>query len=111
MEVLMQLKERFLTAVITGKLGRIDELGAIVELKEFKKYFTDIPSSYAGSFMPAATIETGRTGMTETKYLFRIRKGVYRIHPDALNLISGNHMTVSEPNISRRELSSSCSQI
>lgn len=78
----MQLKDRFLAAVISGELGHRDEHGILVELKEFKQYFRDIPSDYVGSFLPAATIEPGRHHMTHTKYVFRVKPGVYRIHPD-----------------------------
>lgn len=84
----MQLKERFLAAVLSGVLGRRDEHGIVVELKEFKKYFSDVPRDYAGSFLPAATIEPGRYSMTSTKYMFRVRQGVYRVHPELTHFSS-----------------------
>ena len=87
----MQLKERFLNAVLSGELGRRDEQGIIVELREFKKYFSDVPANYAHTFLPAATIEIGQSSMSHTKFLFRVQKGVYRLHPDAINLISFEH--------------------
>ena len=80
----MQLKERFLNAIISAELGRTDDDGVIIEASEFKKYFSDIKSDYVNSFLPAATIEKGRCSISHTKFLFRIRKGVYRVHPDAL---------------------------
>jgi len=80
----MTLKERFLEAVSNGELGEVDDFGVIISLKDFKKYFKDITSDYINSFLPAAVIETGQYSTTHTKYLFRIRKGVYRLHPDAL---------------------------
>jgi len=80
----MQLKERFLNAIISGELGRTDDEGVIVETGEFKKYFSDIKSDYVNSFLPAVTIEKGRCSISHTKYLFRIRKGTYRVHPDAI---------------------------
>lgn len=86
----MQLKERFLKAVIAGELGRRDEHGIIIELKEFKKYFKDVPANYAHTFLPAATIEIGQSSANHTKFLFRIRKGVYRLHPDALDNMTSN---------------------
>lgn len=78
------LKERFLDAVIDGMLGDWDGQGVIVELKAFKRYFSDINSDYINSFLPAATIEPGRYQANHTKYLFRTRKGVYRIHPEVI---------------------------
>jgi len=80
----MLLKERFLNAVVSGQLGYFDNDSVIVELREFKAYFIDIDSDYVNSFLPAATIEKGRTIISHTKYLFRIRKGVYRVHPEAI---------------------------
>jgi len=80
----LRLKQRFLIAVEKGELGREGAQGVIVTSKEFKLYFSDIKSQYVTSFMPASTIEPGRSIMTHTKFLFRIRKGVYRLHPDLL---------------------------
>lgn len=81
----MQMKERFLNAIISGELGKPDKFGVIVKLSEFKKYFSDIQTLYINSFLPAAVIETGQFSITHTKYIFRIKKGVYRVHPDAIN--------------------------
>jgi len=78
------LKQRFLEAVVKGELGRVEDAGIVVTLKEFKAYFSDIESSYIGSFLPAATFEPGRSSVTHTKYLFRVRRGVYLVHPDVL---------------------------
>lgn len=83
----MILKERFFSAVNAGELGYRDEYGIVVELKAFKRYFSDVPRSYVNAFLPAATIEPGRTFITDTKYLYRIRPGVYRLHQDALNRV------------------------
>ncbi len=80
----MTLKNRFLEAVSSGELGEVDDFGVVVSLKQFKSYFTDVKSDYINSFLPAAVIETGQYSATHTKYLFRVRKGVYRIHPDAI---------------------------
>jgi len=33
-------------------------------------------------FLSAATLEKGRLQMTHTQYRMRLRKGVYRVHPD-----------------------------
>jgi len=78
------LKQRFIEAVKNGHLGHIDDRGTIVTLKEFKGYFSDIKSQYSMSFLPAATLEPGQLTMSHTKFVFRIRKGVYRVHEDAL---------------------------
>lgn len=80
----MTLKNRFMDAVSSGDLGEVDDFGVIVSLKEFKSYFKDVKSDYINSFLPAAVIETGQYTPTHTKYLFRIRKGTYRVHPDAI---------------------------
>jgi len=80
----MQMKERFLNAIISGELGKPADFGVIVKLSEFKKYFSDIQTLYINSFLPAAVIEEGQYHTTHTKYLFRIKKGTYRVHPDAI---------------------------
>lgn len=82
----MQLKERFLNAVVSGQLGYHDDYGVVVELKDFRNYFSDIKTDYINSFLPAATIETGQHSVTHTKFVFRLRKGVYRVHPDAIKI-------------------------
>ena len=79
------LKVRFLSAVVNGELGEIDEHGHVVTLKQFKAYFVDIKTDYINSFLPAATIEPGLSSCTHTKYIFRIRNGVYRVHNDAID--------------------------
>lgn len=80
----MTLKQRFLEAVKEGELGTLDDSGVMVTFKEFKSHFPDIKSQYIMSFLPAATIEPGQLSMSHTKFVFRIRKGVYRVHEDAL---------------------------
>jgi len=76
------LRQRFLTAVRTGQLGMRSDLGVLVTVKEFKTFFPDINCNYASSFLAAAAIEAGRSQMTCTQYVMRLRKGVYRVHPD-----------------------------
>jgi len=78
------LRSRFINAISSGELGRVDESGITFTLKEFKLYFSEIKTDYINSFLPASTIESGRMEMSHTKFLFRIRKGVYRVHPDLL---------------------------
>lgn len=91
----MQLKERFLAAVLSGELGARDDHGILVELKEFKKYFSDVPRNYVGSFLPAATIEPGQYSMTSTKYVFRIKQGIYRIHPELTDTVNQTAINAS----------------
>jgi len=71
-------------AVTNGEIGQVDDAGVIVSLKEFKAHFNDIKSDYINSFLPAATIEPGQCSVTNTKYVFRVTKGVYRVHPEVL---------------------------
>ena len=80
------LKDRFLMAVTNGEIGQVDDCGVIVSLKEFKAHFNDIKSDYINSFLPAATLEPGQCSMSRTKYVFRVSKGIYRVHPEVLAL-------------------------
>jgi len=80
------LKDRFIEAIVSGELGTIEDRGIVFTLKDFKAVFADIKTDYINSFLPAATIEPGRETMSHTKYLFRVRKGVYLVHPDLLNM-------------------------
>jgi len=84
------LRDRLIEAVINGELGSVEDMGIVFTLKEFKLLFSDIKTDYVNSFLPAATIEPGRESMTRTKFLFRIRKGVYRVHPNVLDLARFN---------------------
>jgi len=86
-----QLKDRFLEAVIKGELGCVENSGTVVTLKAFKKYFSDIKTDYINSFLPAATLEPGQTSASRTKYLFRVRKGAYLVHPETLAAYAQQH--------------------
>jgi len=81
----MKLKDRFIEALKNGELGTTDDQGTMITLQEFREYFSDIKTQYSLSFLPAATIEPGQRTMSHTKFVFRVRKGVYRVHPDAIN--------------------------
>ena len=94
----MTLKIRFLEAVSSGDLGEFDDSGVVVTLKEFKSFFKDVKSDYVNSFLPAAVIEAGQKTATHTKFLFRVRKGVYRVHPDAMGADEPD--TVQQPVVS-----------
>ncbi len=80
----MSLKYRFLKAVSSGQLGKVTEFGTIVTVAEFKAYFSDINAHYIASFLPAAVIEQGQHSISHTRYIFRVRAGVYCVHPDVL---------------------------
>jgi len=76
------LKQRFLEAVRSGRLGRQKAHGVEVTVKEFQAFFADINDNYTGSFLSAAAIDAGRSQMTNTQYVVRLRKGVYLVHSD-----------------------------
>jgi len=80
----MQMKDRFLSAVVAGELGSVNEYGTDVKLSEFRVYFNDVKTDYVNSFLPAATLEKGRADFNDVKYLFRVGKGVYRVHPGVI---------------------------
>ena len=80
------LKERFIQAIKNGELGTHEPQGIIITLKQFKQYFSEIETQYVSSFLPAATLEPGMVTMSHTKFVFRIAKGVYKLHPDALSV-------------------------
>jgi len=81
-----QLKQRFLAAVANGELGKVDDRGFVVTTQEFREYFRDITTQYISSFLPAATIEVGQVSCSHTKFVFRLSKGVYLVHSDAIDL-------------------------
>ena len=79
------LKQRFLQAIIDGELGVLnDSGGATVTLRDFRRFFSDVDFNYAGSFLPGSVIETGQVSATHTRFVFRVGRGVYLVHPDAI---------------------------
>ena len=80
----MTLKERFLNAVISGEIGSKGPQGISVTVYEFKEHFRDLDTGYLTSFLPAAVIEQGQYHTTHTKFVYRVRKGIYCIHADAI---------------------------
>lgn len=90
------LRVRFFNAAISGDLGYTDSQGITITLKEFINYFTDINSEYVRIFLPAATIEKGRTEASCTQYLFRVRRGVYRLHPEVIDIHLHQTLQVNE---------------
>jgi len=81
----MTLKQRFIQAIVSGELGkRTEQGGATVSLREFRQYFNDVDYNYAGSFLPGAVIECGQLSASHTRFVFRVGRGVYLVHPDAI---------------------------
>ena len=66
------------------KIGRVTDDGIIVTLKEFKAHFSYIKTQYIDSYLPSVTFEAGQHTLTHTRFMFRVRKGVYRVHPELL---------------------------
>lgn len=79
-EKLMTLRERFLDAVIEGRIGH----GLIVTRKEFMDYFADENPAYTGVFLSNSEIKTGTHSPTWEHFTSRVKPGVYRVHPAAL---------------------------
>lgn len=83
-----KLKHQFLDAVISGGIGTQTERGLIVTTKEFVLYFEDKTKSkidYLRSYLPSVSIEAGRQEMKHNRYLFRIGRGIFKIHEDAID--------------------------
>lgn len=78
------LKDRFLEAILKGELGCVEQGQTIVTLREFRAYFSDIKTQYVLSFLPAATFQPGQHSLSHTKFVFRVSKGIYRLHPEVL---------------------------
>ncbi len=91
------IKDKFLDAVINGEIGEDDGFGVTVTLKEFRKHFQDkIKTGYISSFLPAAVMDGNQETPSHTKYLKRAKKGIYRVHPDAIEEHRNNK--ISEEN-------------
>lgn len=77
----MTLRERFLDAVIDGKLGN----GIVVSRQNFMDYFSDDNPATTGCFLSNSEIVTGQPhSPMYSHFTLRISEGVYHIHPDAL---------------------------
>ena len=78
----MTLRERFLDAVIDGKLGS----GLVVTRQEFMSYFSDDNTATTGCFLSNSEIVTGQPhSPMYNHFTLRVSEGVYRIHPMALH--------------------------
>ncbi len=92
-----QLKDKFLDAIIEGGLGVLTKDGIIISSKEFTHYFITRghKKEYLRCYLSSVVIEPGRHAMLHNKFLFRIKQGVFRLHPDAISryLLNHNHKT------------------
>jgi len=81
-----KLKHQFLEAVINEKIGTKTDFGLVITTKEFVNFMKKSRSSidYLESYLSSVTIEPGRKAMMHNKYLFRVKQGVFRIHPEAV---------------------------
>jgi len=77
----MSLREELLDAVLAGIIGN----NGIVTRQEFLAQFTNHPENYTSSFLSNSEMDTGQHSPTYEKFTNRIERGVYQIHPDALN--------------------------
>ncbi len=94
-----KLKHHFLDAVVTGEIGRRTEKGLIITTREFVQYFENKYESkcdYLRSYLPSVSIEAGRHDMKHNKYLFKIGRGIFKIHDDAINMHYVKHMHIIE---------------
>jgi len=103
------IKDKFLDAVINNDIGKDDGFGVVVTLKEFRKHFKDeITSDYINSFLPAAVMDGNQENPSHTKYLKRAKKGIYRVHPDAIENHKHNKNINQEPSEDETTQSFSC---
>ena len=65
-----QLKDRFLEAVVKGELGSIEISGAVVTLKEFKVFFSDITTQYVSSLCQLLRLSLGGLGRRIPSFYF-----------------------------------------
>lgn len=76
----MTLRERFLDAMIHGKIGT----GLMVSRSELMNHFKDDNPKTTGCFLSNSEMITGVHSPTYTHFTLRATDGVYRIHPTAL---------------------------
>lgn len=76
----MSLRERFLDAIIDGKLGQ----GIVVTRQQFIQYFKDDTPTFTSVFLSNSEMETGMHSPTYNHFTLRVHKGTYRVHPTAI---------------------------
>jgi hypothetical protein len=77
----MPLRERFLDALIDGRLGR----DGVVSRQEFMAFFCDDKQTYTGVFLSNSEVQTGQHSPTYRHFTIRLAQGVYRVHPEAIS--------------------------
>jgi len=93
------VKYCLLSAVLKGEIGEITVKGVVINTAQFNAFFSELNARYRTAFLPAAVIEVGRCGISHSKYLTRLSRGVYLIHEEALmehsKLLKEEAMSVS----------------
>jgi hypothetical protein len=80
-EIDMTLRNRFLDAVIDGRLGQ----GITVARSDFLNHFKEDNPNTTGCFLSNSEMRTGLPhSPTYKHFTLRIREGVYQVHPVAL---------------------------
>jgi len=94
-----KLKHYLLDAVISGDIGERTDNGLIVTTKEFVQFFEDKHQSkkdYFRSYLPSVSIEAGRRDMRHNKFLFKVGRGIYKVHEDAIHSHNAKHIHIIE---------------
>ncbi|WP_124490716.1 hypothetical protein [Burkholderia stagnalis] len=79
----MSLRNRFLDAIIDGRIGN----GITVSRQEFMEFFLHENPATTGCFLSNSEIETGsQHSPNYTHFTLRISEGKYLIHPDAIKI-------------------------
>ena len=77
----MTLRERFLDALIDGRIGK----DGVVTRREFMSHFSDENPLTTGCFLSNSEMTSGAEHSPNyTHFTMRIRKGVYRVHEEAI---------------------------
>lgn len=77
----MSLREKFLDAMIDGKLGR----DLVIRRRDFMAHFHVENPATTGVFLSNSEVATGAPhSPTYTHFTQRVSKGVYRVLPEAL---------------------------
>ena len=77
----MSLRERFLDALIDGRLGH----NGVVSRQEFIAFFPEEKKTYTGVFLSNSEMQTGQHSPTYQHFTIRVGKGVYRVQQGAIS--------------------------
>ena len=94
-----KLKHYLLDAVISGEIGEHTEKELIVTTKEFVDYIAGKHqggNDYCRSYLPSVSIEAGRRERKHNKFLFKVGRGIYKIHENAIHWYYANHVHLIE---------------